>query len=410
MPTSAASPPACCSRSCTRRCSTGGSSGTARPVYAARMSPGFPRCSREASSCGRIDERLLGYDLERLARAIDPTADLDLELLGVQTLYDRYLLVDKSGASPERIETPQLFWLRVAMGVCLGETGDREARVLELYEVYRQRRFCSSTPTLFNAGTRHPQLSSCYLYVVDDSLESIMQRGIAENAMCSKWAGGLGGSWTAVRGTGSHIGGTNGESQGVAAVPQAAQRSAGRGQPGRQARGLGVRVPRDLAQRHPRLPRAAARDGRRAPPHPRHEHGLLDPRPLHAAGRGPRALDALPQLRGGRAARSLRRGVRGALPRARAARSGGRRSGASASRPSSCGSRCCACSSRRAIPGSRSRIPCNVRSPQDHAGVVHSSNLCTEITLNTSEDETAVCNLGSIVLDQHLTRRGRDRP
>ena len=166
-------------------------------------------------ACDRIDERLLGYDLERLAAAIDPTADLDLELLGVQTLYDRYLLVDKSGASAERIETPQLFWLRVAMGVCLGETGDREARVLDLYEVYRSRRFCSSTPTLFNAGTRHPQLSSCYLYVVDDSLESIMQRGIAENAMCSKWAGGLGGSWTAVRGTGSHIGGTNGESQGV---------------------------------------------------------------------------------------------------------------------------------------------------------------------------------------------------
>jgi ribonucleoside-diphosphate reductase alpha chain len=166
-------------------------------------------------ACGRVDERLLEYDLARLAGAIDPTADLDLELLGVQTLYDRYLLVDKSGATAVRIETPQLFWLRVAMGVCLGETGDREARVLELYEVYRSRRFCSSTPTLFNAGTRHPQLSSCYLYVVDDSLESIMQRGIAENAMRSKWAGGLGGSWTAVRGTGSHIGGTNGESQGV---------------------------------------------------------------------------------------------------------------------------------------------------------------------------------------------------
>src|SRR5205085_9251208 len=88
-------------------------------------------------ACGRIDERMLEYDLERLASAIDPTADLDLELLGVQTLYDRYLLVDKSGGSAVRIETPQLFWLRVAMGVCLGETGDREARVLELYEAYR---------------------------------------------------------------------------------------------------------------------------------------------------------------------------------------------------------------------------------------------------------------------------------
>ena len=121
------------------------------------------------------------------------------------------------------------------MGVCLGEQDDREEHALELYRMYKSRRFCSSTPTLFNAGTLHSQLSSCYLYVVDDSLESIVQRGIAENAMCSKWAGGLGGSWTAVRGTGSHIEGTNGESQGVDPVPEAPQRPARRRQPGRQA-------------------------------------------------------------------------------------------------------------------------------------------------------------------------------
>lgn len=113
-----------------------------------------------------------------------------------------------------RLETPQFFWMRVAMGLFHAEPKDREQRATELYNLYKSRRFCSSTPTLFNSGTNHSQLSSCYLYWVDDSIDGIMQRGVAENAMLSKWAGGLGGSWTSVRGTGSYIGGTNGESQG----------------------------------------------------------------------------------------------------------------------------------------------------------------------------------------------------
>ena len=171
---------------------------------------------RHGVKIGRIDPRLLSYDLQQLAEGLDPTADLDFDFLGLQTLYDRYLLVDKTGAVARRIEAPQLFWLRVAMGVCLAEGEDeRDARALDLYAMYRQRRFCSSTPTLFNAGTLHSQLSSCYVYKIEDTLSSIVGRGIAENAMCSKWAGGLGGSWTAVRGTGSHIESTNGESQGV---------------------------------------------------------------------------------------------------------------------------------------------------------------------------------------------------
>ena len=113
------------------------------------------------------------------------------------------------------METPQLFWMRVSMGLFLGDSDNRSEKVIDLYRLYKGRRFCSSTPTLFNSATHHSQLSSCYLYKVDDSIESIMQRGIAENAYLSKWAGGLGGSWTAVRGTGSYIQGTNGESQGV---------------------------------------------------------------------------------------------------------------------------------------------------------------------------------------------------
>ncbi len=163
----------------------------------------------------RLNPRLLEYDLAKLGAALDPSSDLEFDFLGVQTLYDRYLIVDKVSKPSRRIETPQFFWMRVAMGLFLDEKDLRENKSIGLYELYKTRRFCSSTPTLFNSGTLHSQLSSCYLYYVDDSIEGIFQRGIAENAYLSKWAGGLGGSWTAVRGTGAYIGGTNGESQGV---------------------------------------------------------------------------------------------------------------------------------------------------------------------------------------------------
>jgi ribonucleoside-diphosphate reductase alpha chain len=163
----------------------------------------------------RLNPRLLEYDLAKIAGALDPSSDLELDFLGVQTLYDRYLIVDKVSKQTKRIETPQFFWMRVAMGLFLDEKEGREGKATGLYDLYKTRRFCSSTPTLFNSGTLHSQLSSCYLYFVDDSIEGIFQRGIAENAYLSKWAGGLGGSWTSVRGTGAYIGGTNGESQGV---------------------------------------------------------------------------------------------------------------------------------------------------------------------------------------------------
>jgi ribonucleoside-diphosphate reductase alpha chain len=163
----------------------------------------------------RLSPDLLAYDIEKLAAALDPSSDLDFDYLGLQTLYDRYLITDKTKGRTVRLEAPQLFWMRVAMGLFKTEGDQKEDRAIELYTMYKNRRFCSSTPTLFNSGTLHSQLSSCYLYKVDDSIESIMIRGIAENAFLSKWAGGLGGSWTSVRGTGGYIQGTNGESQGV---------------------------------------------------------------------------------------------------------------------------------------------------------------------------------------------------
>jgi ribonucleoside-diphosphate reductase alpha chain len=354
---------------------------------------------------GRIDPRLLEYDLEALAAALDPTPDLDFDFLGIQTLYDRYLLCDRTGDTARRIEAPQLFWLRVAMGVCLAEDRDREARVLDLYAAYRERRFCSSTPTLFNAGTPHSQLSSCYLYVVGDSLESIMGRGIAENAMCSKWAGGLGGSWTAVRGTGSYIAGTNGSSQGVVpflklhndqlvAVNQGGRR-AGSGCAYLEVWHNDIREFLEL-RRNTGDERRRTHDMNAACWVPDLFMKRVEAREqwtLFRSSEVPDLHDLYGRAFEERYAEYERRAEAGEI----------------------FGERIPALELWKQMlkmlfetghPWITFKDACNVRSPQDHAGVIHSSNLCTEITLNTSAEETAVCNLGSIVLDRHLTADG----
>ncbi len=365
----------------------------------------LPDALAHGARIGRIDERLLGYDLARLAEGLDPTADLDLDFLGVQTLYDRYLIADKTGEAPLRIEAPQVFWMRVAMGVCLLEEGDREARVLDLYGVYKDRRFCSSTPTLFNAGTPHSQLSSCYLYVVGDSLESIMQRGIAENAMCSKWAGGLGGSWTAVRGTGSHIRGTNGESQGLlpflrlhndqlVAVNQGGKR-AGSGCAYLEVWHNDILDFLEL--------RRGTGDERRRTPDMNTACWVPDLFMKRVEARGGWTLfrsSEVPDLHDLYGAAFERR-YEEYERLAGEGRIFGRRMPAL-----DLWKQMLRMLFETGHPWITFKDPCNLRSPQDHAGVVHSSNLCTEVTLNTSADETAVCNLGSIVIDRHLTPEG----
>src|SRR5882757_7620108 len=169
----------------------------------------FPGAVRYGIEVGRLDERLGRFDLARLARALRPERDLQFTYLGLQTLYDRYFLHHEG----RRFELPQTFFMRVAMGLALNEV-DREARAIEFYEVLSSFDFMCSTPTLFNAGTCHPQLSSCYLATVSDNLEAIYE-AIKENALLAKYAGGLGNDWTPVRALGSHIRGTNGKSQGV---------------------------------------------------------------------------------------------------------------------------------------------------------------------------------------------------
>jgi len=139
---------------------------------------GFVNYIKYGVEINRLSPDLLSYDLKAISESLDPSADLDFEFLGVSTLYDRYLIIDKTKTQHRRMETPQFFWMRVALGLFKAEEDGREEKAKNLYKLYKSRRFCSSTPTLFNSGTMHSQLSSCYLYKVDDSIESIMQRGI----------------------------------------------------------------------------------------------------------------------------------------------------------------------------------------------------------------------------------------
>jgi ribonucleoside-diphosphate reductase alpha chain len=354
----------------------------------------------------RIDPRLLDYDLDRLAAAIDPSADLDFDFLGLQTLYDRYLIVDKTGVRPRRLEAPQLFWLRVSMGVCLAEREqERAERALDLYAAYKERRFCSSTPTLFNAGTPHSQLSSCYLYVIEDTLSSIVGRGIAENAMCSKWAGGLGGSWTKVRGTGSHIESTNGESQGLVpflklhndqlvAVNQGGKR-AGSGCAYLESWHNDVFDFLEL-RRNTGDERRRTHDMNTANWVPDLFMRRMEAREHWTLFRS----NDVPELHESYG-RKFERLYLEAEARAEVGEIFGKRIEAL-----ELWKQMLKILFETGHPWITFKDACNVRSPQDHAGVVHSSNLCTEITLNTSEEETAVCNLGSVVIDRHLAADG----
>ena len=352
----------------------------------------------------RYNPKLLEFDLDRLADALDPAADLDFDFLGIQTLYDRYLIVDKKVTPTRRIETPQLFWMRVAMGLFLQENDPTE-KIIAMYRLYKGRRFCSSTPTLFNSGTLHSQLSSCYLYKVDDSIESIMIRGIAENAFLSKWAGGLGGSWTAVRGTGGYIKGTNGESQGVIPFLKLHNDQLVAVNQGGKRRGSGCAY---LETWHNDILdflelRKNTGDERRRTHDMNTANWIPDLFMKRLESRGQWTLFRSNDV-------SDLHDLYGAAFEKRyeayeAAAANGE----------------IWCNQIPALelwklmlkaifetghPWITFKDPCNVRSPQDHVGVIHSSNLCTEITLNTSADETAVCNLGSIIIENHLDDSG----
>lgn len=365
---------------------------------------GFRGYLERAVSLDRLSPKLLAYDVDRLAEALDPSADLGFDYLGIQTLYDRYLIVDKSGPT-RRLETPQFFWMRVAMGLFLEEPEDREGWVVRLYSLYKSRRFCSSTPTLFNAGTLHSQLSSCYLYKVDDSIESIMMRGIAENAFLSKWAGGLGGSWTSVRGTGGYIKGTNGESQGVIPFLKLHNDQLVAVNQGGKRRGSGCAYletwHNDILdflelRKNTGDERRRTHDMNTANWIPDLFMKRMEARQDWTLFRANEAPD-LHDLYG----RAFEERYVQYEAMAEAGKIFGRKIPAIDLWKSML-----KMLFETGHPWITFKDPCNVRSPQDHCGVIHSSNLCTEITLNTGRDETAVCNLGSVVLDQHLKADG----
>ena len=353
----------------------------------------------------RLSEGLTNYNLDKLAAALDPVADMDFDYLGIQTLYDRYLVVDKTEEKHRRIETPQLFWMRVSMGLFIAEGENAEDKIIDLYNLYKSRRFCSSTPTLFNSGTLHSQLSSCYLYKVEDSIESIMQRGISENAYLSKWAGGLGGSWTSVRGTGGYIKGTNGESQGVIPFLKLHNDQLVAVNQGGKRRGSGCAY---LETWHNDIEdfldlRKNTGDERRRTHDMNTANWIpdlfmkrLEKRAKWTLFRANETPD-LHELYGA----AFEQRYAEYEEKAESGEIFGREVQAV-----DLWKRMLKMLFETGHPWITFKDPCNVRSPQDHAGVIHSSNLCTEITLNTSDEETAVCNLGSVVLDSHLDEEG----
>ncbi|MFT6793283.1 MAG: ribonucleoside-diphosphate reductase alpha chain [Rubritalea sp.] len=345
------------------------------------------------------------YDIDEIAKQLDPTADLDFDYLGISTLYDRYLIIDKTGDTQRRLEVPQFFWMRVSMGLFKEDGPDKQDWCIRLYSLYKARRFCSSTPTLFNSGTLHSQLSSCYLYKVDDSIESIMQRGIADNAYLSKWAGGLGGSWTAVRGTGGYIQGTNGESQGVIPFLKLHNDQLVAVNQGGKRRGSGcayLETWHNDMEDFLELRKNTGDERRRC-----HDMNTANWVPdlfmkrmetreqwsLFRTNETPDLHDLYGSAFERRYAEYEKMAAEGKIW--------------SKQIPAiDMWKKMLKMIFETGHPWITFKDPCNLRSPQDHTGVIHSSNLCTEITLNTSDEETAVCNLGSVVLDNHIREDG----
>ncbi|RZL58428.1 MAG: ribonucleoside-diphosphate reductase subunit alpha [Variovorax sp.] len=356
----------------------------------------FPQFIQKGVDNELLDAELLKYDLPRLAAALKAERDLQFDYLGLQTLYDRYFLhVRKT-----RIELPQAFFMRVAMGLSLGER-DREARAIEFYEVLSSFDFMSSTPTLFNAGTLRSQLSSCYLTTVPDDLGGIYE-SIKENALLSKFAGGLGNDWTRVRSLGSHIKGTNGESQGVVPFLKVVNDTAVAVNQGGKRKGA---VCTYLETWHLDIEeflelRKNTGDDRRRTHDMNTANWIPDLFMRRVMEKGnwtlfsPNNVPELHDLFGAEFEKAY------VAYEAKAAR--GEITPTRTLPASDLWRKMLTMLFETGHPWITFKDACNVRSPQQHAGVVHSSNLCTEITLNTSDEETAVCNLGSVNLLQHL--------
>lgn len=363
----------------------------------------FENYIRRAVELELLSPDLLQFDLKLLGHSIKPKRDFLFHYMGLQTLYDRYFIHWEG----RRLELPQIFWMRVAMGLAKREGMQKNQRAIEFYNTLSTFRFMSSTPTLFNSGTIHSQLSSCFLTTIEDDLLHIF-KCIQDDAMLSKWSGGLGNDWTNVRAMGSRIKGTNGKSQGIIPFLKVANDTAVAVNQGGKRQGAMcayLEVWHLDIEEFLELRKNTGDDRRRT--HDMHtanwipdlfmkrvkENGqwtLLSPHEApdlhHIFGKEferryeqyeQKALDGKMKIYKTVSAVELWRKMLNML-------------------------------FETGHPWITWKDPSNVRSPQDHVGVVHSSNLCTEILLNTSKDETAVCNLGSINLAVHTTNKGLD--
>ena len=340
------------------------------------------------------------YDLVRLGSSLNPERDLQFNYLGLQTLYDRYFL----HSNEVRFELPQIFFMRVAMGLALQEE-EPEERAVEFYELLSSFDFMSSTPTLFNSGTLRSQLSSCFLTTVSDDLDGIYS-AIRDNAMLSKWAGGLGNDWTPVRALGAYIKGTNGKSQGVVPFLKVVNDTAVAVNQGGKRKGA---VCSYLETWHLDIEeflelRKNTGDDRRRTHDMNTANWIPDLFMKRVFEDGdwtlfsPNDVSDLHDLHG--SAFEIRYLNYEALTRT------GELELYKRIKAQDLWRKMLSMLYETGHPWVTFKDSCNMRSPQQHIGVVHSSNLCTEITLNTSADEIAVCNLGSINLAQHVTESG----
>ncbi|MDL2337267.1 MAG: ribonucleoside-diphosphate reductase subunit alpha [Pseudomonadota bacterium] len=358
----------------------------------------FPGYIKKGVQAELLDDKLLQFDLVRLGAALNADRDLQFDYLGLQTLYDRYFLhIDEA-----RIELPQAFYMRVAMGLALGEI-DREARAIEFYEVLSSFDFMSSTPTLFNAGTRRSQLSSCYLTTVADDLDGIYE-ALKENALLSKFAGGLGNDWTNVRALGSHIKGTNGKSQGVVPFLKVVNDTAVAVNQGGKRKGA---VCAYLESWHLDMEeflelRKNTGDDRRRTHDMNTSNWIPDLFMKRVMEGGDWTLfspSTCPDLHD-----KFGKDFEAAYTAYEARAAQGEIKLHKKVPARDLWRKMLSMLFETGHPWITFKDACNVRSPQQHVGVVHSSNLCTEITLNTSDTEIAVCNLGSVNLVHHLKR------
>ena len=374
----------------------------------AQMAEHYPLYFRKyietGASMDLLGHELVKYDLDRLGKALKPERDQLFTYLGLQTLYDRYFIHTDEQV---RIELPQAFFMRVAMGLAINEL-DRESRTIEFYELLSSFDFMSSTPTLFNSGTCRPQLSSCYLTTVPDNLDGIFS-AIKDDALLSKFAGGLGNDWSRVRSMGAHIKGTNGKSQGVVPFLKVANDTAVAVNQGGKRKGAMCAYLESWhldIEEFLELRKNTGDDRRRT--HDMNTANWIPDLFMRRVSEGgnwtlfsPDDTADLHDLYGQEFTRRYEEYEQMAAS--------GELKLHKTLKAQDLWRKMLSMLYETGHPWLTFKDPCNLRSPQQHTGVVHSSNLCTEITLNTSDDEIAVCNLGSVNLAQHVTADGVDQ-